>query len=60
MYCETRRSLACKDMDGASGRYIGRIIRRSVVAIGVGYAVPSDAVEFSTEVCIVAGCAVVG
>lgn len=53
-------SLACKDIDGASGRYIGRIIRRSVVTIGVGYAVPSDAIEFCNEVCILVGCAVVG
>jgi hypothetical protein len=60
MYRETRGLLACKAMDGASGRYIGRIIRRSVVTIGVGYDVPSDTVEFSNEVCIVVGCAVVG
>lgn len=60
MYCETSRSLACKAMDGASGRYIGRIIRRSVITIGVGYAVPSDAIELSNEVCIVVGCVVVG
>lgn len=47
MYFATSGLSAFCDVDAASGRCIGRMIRRLVVMMGVGYVALSGAAKFS-------------